>query len=109
VGQAGCQVAKGGRLSAAAVSQVRCRYCGEVLVLNPDGEAARAAGSDPHQQIRRHILDKHQGWPENMLQIHMRRIGWLIDMMFFESVNDPAKWRKQIAELVDYLLSEEVG
>ena len=84
------------------VSQLRCRYCGEVITLNLDGPEARAEGKDPYQQMRKHILSKH------VLDVarHTRKAGFLIDMLFFEAVNSPENWRKQISEMVDYLLME---
>jgi hypothetical protein len=89
----------------AVASQIRCRYCGEVLTLNPDSMEARDAGTDPLQQMRRHTLKKHA-----LLQIsgHARRCGFLLDMLFFEAVNNPENWRKQIGEMVEYLLKEPV-
>jgi hypothetical protein len=92
---------EGARVSG-PLSQIRCRSCGEILTLNTDSVEAREAGTDPLQQMRRHILASHA----MDLVAHARRCGFLIEMLFFEAVHDPEKWRKQIAEMVDYLLRE---
>ena len=80
---------------------VKCRYCNAVLELNQDNEETRNAGTDPAQQIRRHLLTH----PLSIVT-HARRMGWLIDALAFEST-DPAGWRKHISDLVDFSLSEE--
>ena len=82
---------------------VTCRYCNAVLKLNEDNEEARNAGTDPAQQLRRHLLTH----PLSVVT-HARRMGWLIDALAFESSTDPAGWRKHVSDLVDFSLSEEV-
>lgn len=85
-------------------SQVACRYCGEVLTLNPDGEEARAKGEDPLQQMRKHV----QTHGLLFVAQHARRCGFLIDMLAFDGVNRPGNYRKQLSEMVEFLLAEPV-
>ena len=71
---------------------VQCIYCHVAIELNQDSEEARKTRIDPHQQMRRHIETKH------MKEIigHSRKYGWVLDMLFFESPEDPAKWQDRI-------------
>lgn len=85
--------------------QIQCRYCRSLLTLNEDGPEARAAGTDPYQQMRQHILTNHLG--EELGQ-HTYRLGWLIDMMFFNPVTDPQKWKDQILAMVEWFQKEPV-
>lgn len=92
------------RPTAVPASRIRCRYCGEVLTLNADGEAARAARTDPLQQMRRHIAARHYLQSPG----HARRCGFLLDMLCFEAVSNPENWRKQLGEMIDFILKEDV-
>lgn len=68
-------------------------------MLNPDNDAARAAGTDPHQQLHEHIVTH----PAEAFNLGYQ-CGWLIDMLWFDSIAEPKRWRANIAALVDYVL-----
>jgi hypothetical protein len=87
-------------------SLVVCLYCREIIALNPDSEEARAKGTDPHQQMRKHLAAHCAG---SLAAMHARRCGFLIDMLAFDGVNRPENWRKQIAEMVEFLLTEHIA
>lgn len=71
--------------------------------MNEDSESTRAAGTDPHQQFRKHILEKHSV-PE--IALHTRNLGWLLDMLWFESPTDPINYRMAIDQMVSFYLDE---
>lgn len=81
---------------------VTCRYCKEVLNLGEDSDTARNSGDDPHQRMRRHLVDKHF---IDMLS-HARRVGWLIDALAFEAPNDP-NWQKHLQDLLKWAQTPE--
>jgi hypothetical protein len=100
------QLAQSRRELAARRSQIVCLYCREIITLNPDGEEARANGTDPYQQMRKHLAAHGAG---SLADMHARRCGFLIDMLAFDGVNRPENWRKQIAEMVEFLLTEHIA
>jgi hypothetical protein len=73
---------------------VRCVYCSSNIELNPDSEESRKTKSDPHQQMRRHIETNHMREIIN----HSRKYGWVLDMLFFESADNPAEWQDKITK-----------
>jgi hypothetical protein len=79
----------------------QCRYCKETIVLNEDSPEARAARTDPHQQMRRHILQKH-----TVLEAvaHTRKLGWLIDMLWFDSPDKPENYRLAARNLLEFYI-----
>lgn len=81
--------------------RVICIYCNTEIVLNEDSEATRNAGTDPNQQLRRHLFEKHL---LSELDKHYRNTSWLIDMLAFRSVLDETRWRTSIDRLVTYYL-----
>lgn len=82
----------------------QCRYCKETIILNKDSIEARDAGTDPHRQMRQHIAEKHSVY--EMIE-HTRKLGWLIDILFFESLGKPHTYRMIVDELVDFYVSGE--
>ncbi len=56
-----------------------CLICNEPVTLNQDSEEARAAGIDPSQQLRRHLLKHIMKIPDLA-----RTCGFLIDRLLFE-------------------------
>jgi hypothetical protein len=83
---------------------VQCFNCGATLTLNEDSPAARAAGTDPHQQIRKHIFDQHT--PGEIVQ-HHHSTAWLLDMLFFRAPLDPERWKGNIVSLLEHYLENE--
>lgn len=83
---------------------VQCFYCGATLTLNEDTPAARAAGTDPHQQMRKHIFDMHS--PSEIVQ-HHHHTAWLIDMLFFRCPLNPERWQSNISSLLEHYLENE--
>jgi hypothetical protein len=96
------QLVSGVQAIKAAPTQIRCRYCGDLLTLNPDSMEARETRLDPYQQMRRHVATRH---PLQVVK-HAQACGFLLDMLFFENDANPQKWRQQIAALVDYILQD---
>ena len=86
------------------VALVKCRYCGDLITLNPDGQEARKRQEDPYQQLRQHMAT-HM----NIVIAHARNMGWLIDALAFETPHDPGLWRKHLENLLDYCREMEVG
>lgn len=82
---------------------LRCVHCGAEITLNEDSQATRAAGTDPRQQMRRHIFAGHS---PDQIDDHERKIAWLIDMLFFRCPSDPQRWRANIDAMLTHLLSE---
>jgi hypothetical protein len=74
--------------------KVRCVYCSSYIELNQDSEESRKSHTDPHQQMRRHIESKHM----REIMNHSRQYGWVLDMLFFESPDDPAQWQDKITK-----------
>lgn len=87
----------------ATLLTLRCVYCDAEIMLSEDSQAARVAGTDPRQQMRRHIFAGHS--PDQIAD-HERKIAWLIDMLFFRCPSDPQRWRGNIDAMVTHLLSE---
>ncbi len=78
---------------------VKCKYCAARITLNVDSEEARATGSDPHQQLRKHMVS------HPILAIHhARKAGWLIDALAFESPDEPEGWNKHLHALLDHMI-----
>lgn len=77
---------------------IRCRFCGQKIELRDDSLESRAAGRDPHQQMRRH-LSKHLSEAYN----HVRRgtIPWLIDSLAFTPVAQKERWAAHVRALLD--------
>jgi hypothetical protein len=85
--------------------QVRCRWCGETLLLNPDSEAARAAKTDPLQQLKTHLF----ACPKiNQFQ-HGFECAIVVQMLAFDSPSDPERWRQTVGLVVDYTLKQPAG
>jgi hypothetical protein len=82
---------------------VRCRLCGALIHLNGDGEEARRAGTDPRQQLRRHIAQFH---PLEIIGF-AQRMGWLLDMLLFECPWESARWRKNLDVMIEWAQSPE--
>jgi hypothetical protein len=72
------------------------------MELNEDTPEARKARTDPHQQMRQHIVGCHA----NKIIDHTRKLGWLLDTLFFDMPKDRARWRAQIAKLIDHHYAE---
>jgi hypothetical protein len=83
---------------------VRCIYCGAELVLNDDSEEARTAGTDPWQQMRKHVLGKHL--LDGEVNRHQYRFAWLADMLFFRCPADPARWEARIHIMLKHHLED---
>jgi len=86
---------------------VRCSCCGLEITLNEDSELTRARRTDPHQQMRRHLLS-HLTRDLTWSIRHGRRIGWLIDAMAFTPVTESTRWRNHLIHLVDYFQAPPV-
>lgn len=84
--------------------KLRCRMCQAELTLNPDSEEARNAGTDPRQQLRRHLLIHLLN--QTLKWEIARKTGWLIDLLCFEPVEHPEKWRRWLQETFDRLVNE---
>lgn len=81
---------------------VTCRLCYERFTLNEDGEQARAARTDPAQQMRRHLL-KHLV----KTAAHGRHVGWLVDALAFEA-DDRERWKRHLHSLLDAYVESRV-
>jgi len=79
-----------------------CRLCRAEITLNLDSGEAHEAGTDPRQQLRRHLLDHPIG-----VAGFVHRAAWLLDMLAFESPADPLRWRRGIDAVVSWVQSEE--
>lgn len=77
---------------------VQCIYCRENIELNEDSEETRRLRTDPHQQMRRHIVTRHAG----EIMGHTQKLGWLLDTLFFDSPEDPQRWLAQIVKLIQH-------
>lgn len=77
---------------------VQCLYCRKPLELNEDTPEARKARTDPHQQMRQHIVSCHA----NKIIEHSRKLGWLLDTLFFDCPDDPLRWQGQIRKLIEH-------
>jgi hypothetical protein len=82
--------------------RVSCRFCGQQIELNEDSEEARAAGSDPYQQLRKHLL-LH---PLESIG-HVRRVGWLVDALAFVPLTEENRWWNHVHGLVAYFAADE--
>jgi hypothetical protein len=83
---------------------VKCRMCGQNIALHEDSEETRALGTDPRQQLRMHLWREHR---YDLIRF-TRSMAWLIDMLAFDAVDDPKRWRNNIGILVDYYLGQEI-
>lgn len=81
---------------------VQCRYCQTSIELNADTPETRKAGTDPHQQLRKHIEARHL----TKLAEHSRRAGWLQDQLFFTCPADPERWRANMIDTLDWLITQ---
>lgn len=86
------------------LSQIQCRYCGDVLTLNQDSMEAREQGTDPLRQMQRHLRECQA----IAIFEHGFKNAILLNMMAFRAVNSPENWREYIALVVDSLLKEPV-
>lgn len=78
---------------------IRCRYCETDILLNADSMEARTAGTDPHQQMRKHLAGHGFAVAVN----HGQKCGWLLDALAFDCTDEPEKYRTVIDALVTYL------
>ena len=78
----------------AAGRQLQCIYCRQFITLNADSQETRAAGTDPRQQLRKHLEDGHA---IDAMQ-HMLTVAWLVDLLFFIEPADPDHWRQTIEQ-----------
>lgn len=76
-----------------------CRYCSESIRLNEDSEEARKAGTDPMQQMRRHLV----GCPKFSLFEHSRNTGWLLDLLAFTCPTEPERLAKTQRGVLEWL------
>jgi hypothetical protein len=81
--------------------EVRCRFCGRVLKLNPDSIEARQKGEDPHSQMRRHVDTCGDAFAWAL------KTAPLLIALRFESVTDNASWRDHLIRLVHYLWTQD--
>ena len=87
--------------------KVQCIYCRKEIELNRDSEETRAAGTDPHQQLRVHMLRSHS---LAVLTSHTRALAWLIDGLAFIPVEcnlADNKYRAHLIAMIDYFQSPE--
>jgi hypothetical protein len=83
--------------------KVKCKFCGEVLTLNPDSAQTRLDGTDPHEQLRSHLV-KHP----LAITVAARSAGRLIAMFCFTpDAADDVAWSKVAHKLTDGLLTLE--
>lgn len=84
---------------------LKCKVCGEILILNEDSIETRAAQTDPHQhqQIRKH-LGTH---PMHLIRL-ARETGWLIDLLAFEPTTEDSKnrWKAHVNDLFEFFLAK---
>ena len=59
--------------------KVQCIYCRAEIELNQDSEASRLSGTDPHQQLRRHLYSHSV----SILTSHVAAVGFLADALAF--------------------------
>ena len=77
---------------------IQCLYCKQAIELNEDSEETRKLKTDPHQQMRKHIVMCHA----NKIMQHSQKLGWLLDTLFFDMPTDSARWRAKISALIDH-------
>ena len=82
---------------------VQCRYCETEIVLNEDSPETRKAGTDPHQQLRKHIEARHV---DKIIE-HSRRAGWLLDQIFFTCPTEPERWKENMVKTLDWLMEQK--
>lgn len=84
---------------------VKCKLCGELIVLNSDSAFTREERIDPGQQMRAHMRGHA---PADVYQL-MRHAGYLIDRIAFFPIDDShAKaWRDDSIAILDWTCSNE--
>lgn len=88
---------------------VECRICGCAILLNQDTEAARQNGTDPLQQMRKHL--------RNSLQCAVgagRDFGMMTDLLSFrprfpDQSADAERYRHMVDDVLAYLLNPTPG
>ncbi len=78
--------------------KVRCRLCSEEIELNEDSDVARENRTDPHQQLRLHLRQRHLYVCDSLAY----KVGYLIDALAFAPVTEKDRWRNHLIGLVDY-------
>lgn len=87
----------------APLLEVTCRFCKSPVRLNPDTPETRAEGIDPHQQMRKHLM-------QHLLDCGKiaHESGWLLDMLAYAGV-DAEHWRDNMHRTLDYIVDAVDG
>lgn len=75
-----------------------CQLCFELVQpqMTPAGEDIGAA-------CREHLITRHQENPTQLLE-HMKRVSWLMDLLAFDSADDPEGYRELLFQAINSML-----
>ncbi len=86
--------------------RIECKLCGDTLELNADSLGARAARTDPYQQMKLHLRGHVMNPSKKMIASHVQASAWILDYLAFRPVTQKERWRKGLHQLVDHFIDE---
>lgn len=80
---------------------LQCNLCRQIVIPLP-GENPDDLGTI----TRGHLIAAHSEPPFELIQ-HMQRVSWILDLLAFDSTDDPAGYRELIAQGINSLLAPQ--
>lgn len=78
---------------------LQCQLCFELVM-----PQVTPAGEDIGNAVREHLVNSHGQTPAQLME-HMKRVSWLMDLLAFDSADDPEGYRQLLYQAVNSLIT----